>query len=115
LHLALRILDAPGGDGGPMTLEALLDDPEVRRWAGMQVTPLLKRDPELSMKTLRVWLDNDARLDATASALGISVPGTRKRLTRIEEILGRSLLSGPSARYELWFALRVHDASSEPA
>jgi PucR C-terminal helix-turn-helix domain len=58
---------------------------------------------------LRVWLGNDARLDATASALGISVPGARKRLTRIEETLGRSLLSGPSARYELWFAVRVRD------
>ena len=114
LHLALRILDGPGGTGGPAALETLLDDPEVRRWAGMQVTPLLRRDPERFMNTLRVWLDNDARLDATASTLGISVPGTRKRLTRIEEILGRSLLSGPSARYEMWLAIRVHDASSEP-
>jgi DNA-binding PucR family transcriptional regulator len=66
------------------------------------------------MNTLRVWLGKNARIEATASALGISVPGTRKRLTRIEEILERSLLSGPSARYDLWFALRVHDASSEP-
>lgn len=115
LHLALRILDGPGADDGPATLEALLDDPDVRRWADMQMTPLLKRDPELFMNTLRVWLDKNARLEATASAFGISVPGTRKRLTRIEEILGRSLLSGPSARYEMWFALKVHDASSEPA
>jgi sugar diacid utilization regulator len=110
LHLALRVLDGPGGDGGPVALDVLLDDPDVRRWADMQVSPLLRRDPELFMKTLRVWLNNDARLETTASALGISVPGTRKRLTRIEEILGRSLLSGPSARYEMWFALRVHDA-----
>ncbi|WP_329254598.1 helix-turn-helix domain-containing protein [Actinoallomurus sp. NBC_01490] len=108
-YLALHILDGPGEDGGPPTLEAVLDDPDVRRWAGIQVTPLLRRDPELFMNTLRVWLDNNAGLDATASALGISVPGARKRLTRIEEIIGHSLLSGPSARYEMWFALRVHD------
>ncbi|GAB2829804.1 hypothetical protein GCM10027176_37740 [Actinoallomurus bryophytorum] len=114
LHLALRILDGPEADDGPATLEAVLDDPDVRRWAEMQMMPLLSRDPELFMNTLRVWLGKNARIEATASALGISVPGTRKRLTRIEEVLGRSLLSGPSARYELWFALRVHDASSEP-
>ncbi|GAA2430823.1 hypothetical protein GCM10010191_50590 [Actinomadura vinacea] len=115
LHLALRVLDGPDGGGDPVALDVLLDDPEVRRWADTQVSPLLQQDPELYVKTLRVWLANDARIEATAAALGISVPGTRKRLTRVEETLGRSLLSGPSARYDLWFALRVHGARPEYA
>jgi hypothetical protein len=85
-----------------MALDVLLAGPEVRRWAEMKVSPLRERDPELYVKTLRAWLVNHARIEATATALGISVPGTRKRLSRIEEILGRSLMSAPSARYDLW-------------
>ncbi|MCO5969311.1 PucR family transcriptional regulator [Actinoallomurus soli] len=109
LHLALRVLGGPAGADGPATLEELLDDPEVRRWADLQVAPLLRAGTEPFMTTLRVWLANDARLDTTASALGISPSGVRKRLIRTEEVLGRSLLNGPSARYDLWFALKVLD------
>ncbi|GAA4627958.1 hypothetical protein GCM10023196_042330 [Actinoallomurus vinaceus] len=107
MQLALRVLDGPGG-GDPAPLDVLLDDPEVRRWADLQIAPLLRRDQDLLVKTLRVWLDNDARVEAAAAALGLSAPGMRKRLIRVEEILGRSLVSGPSARYDLWFALTVH-------
>jgi sugar diacid utilization regulator len=110
LYIALRILEGPAAAGGETTLDLLLDSPEVRRWAETQVSPLLGRDPELFLKTLHVWLLNDARLDATASALGISLPGVRKRLTRIEEVLERSLLNGPSVRYDMWFALRAYGA-----
>ncbi|MDN3352183.1 helix-turn-helix domain-containing protein [Actinomadura sp. DC4] len=115
LHLAMRVLDGPAAGDGPGTLEELLDDLEVRRWADRQMTPLSGRDSELFSKTLRVWLERNARIEATASVLGISVPGTRKRLTRIEEVLGRALLSGPSARYELWLALRVQDGFRDGA
>jgi hypothetical protein len=116
LHLALRVLDGPGGAGGAATLDALLGSPEVRRWAGTQLAPLRSRDSELFLKTLRLWLDNDARLEPTASELGISVSGTRKRLIRIEEILQRSLLIGPSARYDIWLALKAttHDLTTLP-
>jgi hypothetical protein len=106
LDLALRILDSRGG-GDPMPIDVLLDDPHVRHWADTQISPL-RRAPDSLMKTLRVWLENDADLASTASALGISRQGSRKRLSRIEELLGRSLLRGPSARYDLWFAVRVN-------
>lgn len=118
LDLALRILRGPRGRG-PVeptstrraSLEGLLDAPEMRGWAEAQLFPLLTRDPELFLRTLRTWLANNARMEATATALGISVPGARKRLVRIEEALERSLLNGPSARYDLWFAVRVYDAT----
>ncbi|WP_433466969.1 PucR family transcriptional regulator [Spirillospora sp. CA-128828] len=112
LHLALRILDGPGGDGDQVPLDALLDDPEVGRWAHLQLSPLLERDPKPYLKTLRVWLANNARIEPTASTLDISIPGARKRLTRVETMLGRSLLNGPSARYDLWFALKVRDSQA---
>lgn len=57
--------------------------------------------------TLRTWLDCEAQLAGTAAALGISVPGARKRLTRLESVLQRSLLQAPSARYDLWLAFRA--------
>ena len=66
-------------------------------------------DARLFLTTLRAWLASDGRLDSTATALGISVPGTRKRLLRLEGVLERSVLNGPSARYDLWLALRIHD------
>ncbi|MCA2228802.1 PucR family transcriptional regulator [Nonomuraea aurantiaca] len=114
LHLALCVLEGPGGAGGEGTLDALLDTADVRDWAALQVSPLASRELVPSLATLRVWLGNDARLEPTASALGISAPGVRKRLTRIEEVLGRSLLDSPSARYDLWFAMRVFDACDVP-
>lgn len=108
LYIATRILDGgPRTAGDQAPLDALLTGPEIHRWARAQLSPLLEDEHTTHMTTLRAWLDHDARLKPTATALGMSVPGTRKRLTRIEEILGRSLLTGPSACYDLWFALRV--------
>jgi DNA-binding transcriptional LysR family regulator len=49
----------------------------------------------------------DTRLPATAGALGISAPAVRKRLIRIEQALGRSLLHAPSVKHELWLAMRA--------
>lgn len=109
LHLALRLLGHSRGVRGedPEGLGAVLRGAPVRRWAESLLSPVLVK--ESLVTTLRAWLSNNARLDATAAVLGVSVPGVRKRLVRIEEILGRSLLNGPSARYDLLIALRIHD------
>ncbi|WP_143665949.1 helix-turn-helix domain-containing protein, partial [Streptomyces griseus] len=61
----------------------------------------------------RTWLRCEGRLGPAAAELGISVPGARKRLTRLETVLQRSLLRPPSARYDLWLALRAHDLAAE--
>lgn len=110
LDLALRTVNRPRvvastGDDG----HALLDSGEVRSWAQHQLAPLLTDAAQPMLTTLRAWLANNASLEATATSIGISVAGTRKRLLRIESMLQRSLLHGPSARYDLWHALRVHD------
>ncbi|MFJ7217493.1 helix-turn-helix domain-containing protein [Amycolatopsis sp. NPDC098790] len=96
LHTAGHATTAPAG-----TLPDLLATPGAVVWARSQ---LLSLDPG-AVETVRAWLRADTRLPATASALGISAPAARKRLTRIERVLGRSLLHAPSAKHELWLAM----------
>ncbi|MFJ1598583.1 helix-turn-helix domain-containing protein [Streptomyces sp. NPDC088261] len=83
--------------------EALLCLPAVQEWALTQLRPVRTDAPTLET-TLRAWLRHDTRLSATARALGVSVTGTRKRLTRLEQVLRRSLLRVPNARHDLWLA-----------
>ncbi|MBE1493811.1 hypothetical protein H4696_000911 [Amycolatopsis lexingtonensis] len=99
LHTAHRTVSAPPNG----TLDDLLATPAIVVWARSQLLPLDRAGAE----TLREWLRADARLPATASALGISAPATRKRLAGIERALGRSLLHAPSAKHELWLAMRA--------
>jgi DNA-binding PucR family transcriptional regulator len=110
LHLALRILDLRGIDASDdaATLDELITTDPVPDWAAAQLHPLLHQDSPLLLETLRCWLENNASLGPTSVALGISVPGVRKRLVRVEEIIERSLLAAPSARYDLTLALRAH-------
>lgn len=116
LQLALRLRELPEdrNGGAVRSLDALFGAPAVRLWAEAQLGSLLEGDASELLATLRVWLEHNARLDETAEALGISGPGVRKRLLRIEQLLGRSLLHGPSARYSLYFALRAYDGAGFP-
>ncbi|WP_329043275.1 helix-turn-helix domain-containing protein [Streptomyces sp. NBC_00178] len=116
VDLALRIRATPtlhrpsGGDGEapPEDLDAVLRTPGVRDWAAAQLRLLGQAGPT-GEETLRTWLRCEAQLSVSAAELGISVPGARKRLNRIEALLHRSLLRTPSARYDLWLAFRAAD------
>lgn len=89
-------------------LDAVLRDPRVTAWARAQLSALSGPDaPSGARATVGAWLAHDAQLAPAAAALGVSVPGARKRLTRIEVLLERSLLQSPSARYDLWLAYRA--------
>ncbi|MFF2222558.1 PucR family transcriptional regulator [Streptomyces globisporus] len=88
-------------------LDAILVRPAVRDWADQQLAPVLGAE-----ETLRTWVRCEGRIGPAAAELGISVPGARKRLTRLETVLQRSLLRPPSARYDLWLALRAKDLTS---
>ncbi|WP_411102743.1 helix-turn-helix domain-containing protein [Streptomyces sp. cmx-4-9] len=106
---AAALLTAP-----PPDLKAALDDvlrdPRLTAWARTHLGPLAGAGaPPGARTTLRTWLDHDAQLVPTAAALGISVPGARKRLTRIEAVLERSLLQCPSTRHDLWLAYRAEE------
>lgn len=110
LQLAMKIIEYPRLPSvSENSVDAILRSAAVQLWAQRQLEPLLGDDGQASLATLRTWLANDTRLDATAAALGISVPGVRKRLLRLEGALERSVLNGPSARYDLWLALRILD------
>ncbi|KUJ66125.1 hypothetical protein ACZ90_40455 [Streptomyces albus subsp. albus] len=91
----------------PATLDGVLSTPAAGIWARAQLEPLERAKVTAGSETVRVWLAADARLPAAAAELGISLPGARKRLTKAEESLGRSLLRAPSAKYELWLAMRA--------
>ncbi|MEV8532531.1 helix-turn-helix domain-containing protein [Streptomyces sp. NPDC051211] len=114
LSLALRL--TPGGppprpaDTAAASLDEVLRHPSLAQWARRHLRPLTGPDaPSGARDTVRVWLRHDARLVPAAAALGISVPGARKRLTRIETLLERSLLQSPSARHDLWLAHRAEE------
>ncbi|MFE4690954.1 PucR family transcriptional regulator [Streptomyces sp. NPDC056749] len=118
VDLALRIRATPSlhrpGAGTPAVsedLDTVLGAPAVQDWAAQQLRLLAGAGPA-GEETLRSWLRCEARLSAAAAELGISVPGARKRLTRLEALLCRSLLQAPSARYDLWLAFRTVDLAA---
>ncbi|MFF4248153.1 helix-turn-helix domain-containing protein [Streptomyces sp. NPDC001822] len=119
VDLALRIratptLHRPGagdGEAPPEDLDTVLRAPGVRDWAAAQLRLLGQAGP-MGEETLRTWLRCEAQLSLSATELGISVPGARKRLNRLEALLHRSLLQTPSARYDLWLAFRAADLAA---
>ncbi|MEC3980644.1 PucR family transcriptional regulator [Amycolatopsis sp. H20-H5] len=56
--------------------------------------------------SLRVWLEHHGHWDLAAARLGVHRHTLRNRITRVEELTGRSLDS-PGVRAELWLALQV--------
>lgn len=117
LHLAQRLLsqpwraeelDVPGG----VALDRLLAAPHVVRWAQNRLSEIGKSDPRL-LDTLRIWLGNNGHLPSTAGSLRLSVPATRKRILRIEQILERSLLNAPSALCDMQLAVRIADRHAD--
>ncbi|MFD9499724.1 helix-turn-helix domain-containing protein [Streptomyces sp. NPDC060035] len=119
LALCIRATPAlirPGRPGGRASgtagnLDEILRSPAVQDWASHQLSLLAPAGPTAG-ETLRTWLRCEAQLGPTAAELGISVPGARKRLTRLEAVIGRSLLQTPSARHDLWLAFRAVDLTA---
>lgn len=111
LHLALRLASAPtGAKPVPTTAVSftdLLDTPAARSWSDTFLGELRHPDNQTLRQTVDAWLTSDAQLEPAAAALRLSVPGVRKRLVRAEQLLGRSLLGAPSARYDLFLALAI--------
>ncbi|WP_432104611.1 helix-turn-helix domain-containing protein [Streptomyces sp. bgisy091] len=121
VDLALRIRATPSlNRAAPGRLEAgrdaealdtVLRAPGVQDWAAQQLRLIAEAGP-MGEETLRTWLRSEAQLSLTAAELGISVAGARKRITRLEALLRRSLLRTPSARYDLWLAFRATDLNA---
>lgn len=88
-----------------------LHTPDARALAAGLLGPVREYDRRHATtleSTLRAWLDHDARLDATARALGIHRHTARARVQHAERLLGTDL-SALSARAQLWAAFNALD------
>lgn len=96
-----------GADG----LLPLVNTPAGRAFAESVLRPLRAADgrggSEL-LASLRAWLEHNGHWDGAATALHVHRHTLRSRIRRIEGLLDRDL-DAPSARAELWTALRLVD------
>lgn len=95
-------------------LLAQLDTPGALGWAEALLEPLERHASRSKLdliSTLRVFLSNNGHIDASAATLGIHRHTLRYRLGRIVELLG-SDLDDPTARAELWLALRLREVGA---
>ena len=75
-------------------LVRLAQDPELSRFVDSELSPVLEHDARSRAKllpTLRSYLDNAGRKAETARALRVQRRTLYARITRIEQVLGRSL------------------------
>ena len=82
---------------------------ETRTLARTRLAPLRAHDATTGAeleRTLRTWLEHDARGEQTAAALGIHRHTLRSRIAQAATLLGSDLSSFP-ARAELWATLRA--------
>ncbi|GAA4669279.1 MULTISPECIES: PucR family transcriptional regulator [Amycolatopsis] len=99
-------------DAATAGLLAQLDTPGALGWADALLEPLARHATRSKLdlvSTLRVFLAHNGHIDASAAALGIHRHTLRYRLGRIVELLGTDL-DDPTARAELWLALRLREA-----
>ncbi|WP_309129710.1 PucR family transcriptional regulator ligand-binding domain-containing protein [Microbacterium sp.] len=107
-----RYSDASAGG----VLDALATE-EARLVALSRLAPLRRHDAAAGTeleRTLIVWLENDTRTEAAATALGIHRHTLRSRIAQAAGLLETDLTSFP-ARAEVWAALRTAAGSSTPA
>ena len=86
-----------------------LDSDAARSLAGARLAPLREHDEAHGtalIETVRVWLEQDARIDAAATALGVHRHTVRARIGLAQTLLGTDLASF-AARADLWAALQV--------
>ncbi|QIG39814.1 PucR family transcriptional regulator [Microbacterium sp. 4R-513] len=86
-----------------------LDSDAARSLAAARLAPLREHDAAQGaalVETLRAWLEQDARIDAAAAALGVHRHTVRARIGLAQRLLGTDLTSF-AARADLWAALQV--------
>lgn len=86
-----------------------LDSDAARSLAAARLAPLREHDASEGtalVETVRVWLEQDARIDAAATELGVHRHTVRARIGLAQGLLGTDLASF-AARADLWAALQV--------
>lgn len=95
------------GDAASASMIGALATDEARLVAESRLAPVRRQDEASGTdleRTLRVWLEHDAKLDAAAAALGVHRHTVRSRVAQASGLLGLDLSTFP-ARAELWVAL----------
>src|SRR6478609_3622462 len=80
-----------------------------RPLAAARLAPLREHDAAQGtalVETVRAWLEQDARIDAAATALGVHRHTVRARIGLAQRLLATDLTSF-AARADLWAALQV--------
>lgn len=101
---AVRYADTVGSS----ILSALATD-EARLVAESRLAPLREHDAQTGSeleRSLRTWLEHDARAEPAAAALGVHRHTLRSRIAQAGALLGGDLSSFP-ARAELWTLLQT--------
>jgi purine catabolism regulator len=104
-------------DVRPRGLSSYLDHGRARTYAETHLAALDDdgaATPGLLRNTLFVWLAHNGHIDPAAKALRIHRHTLRRRLDRIEDLLGSSLDS-PTTRAELWLELTLLDEAVDTA
>ncbi|WP_243074119.1 PucR family transcriptional regulator [Microbacterium sp. SS28] len=89
-----------------------LDSDAARALAAARLAPLREHDGREGtalVETVRAWLEQDARIDAAATTLGVHRHTVRARIGLAQRLLGTDLASF-AARADLWAALQVAGA-----
>ncbi|MCW2569486.1 MAG: transcriptional regulator, PucR family [Mycobacterium sp.] len=103
---ATRFAELAGG-----TLLGLVEPGRAAAFAEALLAPVVEHDRTQRgdlLVSLTAWLGNHGHWDATAAQLGVHRHTLRKRIHRVEELLGRGLDS-PGVRAELWLALQARE------
>nr|WP_133544715.1 PucR family transcriptional regulator [Microbacterium sp. BK668] len=90
-------------------LLSALDSDAARSLAAARLAPLRENDAvhgTALVETVRTWLEQDARIDAAATALGVHRHTVRARIALAQRLLGTDLTSF-AARADVWAALQV--------
>lgn len=95
------------GDAASASMIGALATDEARLVAESRLAPVRRHDEANGTdleRSLRVWLEHDATLDAAAATLGVHRHTVRSRVAQASALLGLDL-STFTARAELWVAL----------
>lgn len=108
----LDLLDLLAGRAGGLDLLDLLPPEQVLAFAHARLGDLLLTENAELRETVRCWADCDGSFDRTAATLNVHRHTVRRRLQRVEEILGVALEEA-RLRRELWFACQVIERNAQ--
>ncbi|PKQ30789.1 MAG: hypothetical protein CVT62_12670 [Actinobacteria bacterium HGW-Actinobacteria-2] len=109
-HRTLNALLA--GRAGGLDLLDLLPPEQALAFAHARLGDLLLTENAELRETVRCWADCDGSFDRTATTLNVHRHTVRRRLQRVEEILGVGLEEA-RLRRELWFACQVIERNAQ--